>query len=401
MRFASASVIGLLTACTAKPDSAPVAEQAEAIPGPAPKPAPEPAPKPAPEPVPIPQKPSFEARFGGIWVDIGKDVALAPDGGYVLVGRSQRVDDRYSDDYQLAVVVLDPLGEQRWSKYLGPEANYQAGAGVAVDQGGLTVAGTTNGEGAGKDDAWVVRLDWQGETVWTRTLGTDADEFARAIAFAPAGGWLVVGGTKRDDGLDAMAWRIGANGDVFFTKELGSGRNDVGLGLVQWADGWVVVGRADHDGWIVALDSRGEPKWERTHGGPKGDELCALTPTDTGWLAVGESASRTWAVWLDPEGLLLDQKTFVPGVLLDVAAQPSGWVVGGIRDEGLPEAWLGWIGPDHAQVRERGFEPNRNALEALVPTPDGGLLLTGNWGSINSNYGNIWACKLDAAGEGC
>lgn len=397
MRLASASVIVLLTACTATPDSPPAAEQATAKSEPAPTPA---EPKPA-KPEPEPAKPSFEARFGGIWVDIGKDVALAPAGGYVLVGRSQRVDDRYSDDYQLAVVMLDPLGEQRWAKYLGPEANYQAGAGVVVDHEGMTIAGTTNGEGAGKDDVWIVRLDWQGETVWTRTVGTPAHEFARAIAFAPAGGWLVVGGTKRDEGREATAWRIGANGDVFFTKQLGGAGNTVASGLEQWADGWVVVGSSADDGWILALDSRGEPKWERTHGGPKDDDLFALTATETGWIAVGESAGLTWALWLDPEGVLIDQQTFVPGVLLDVARQPSGWVVGGIRDEGLPEAWLMWLGSDHAQVRERGFEPDRNALEALVATPDGGLMLTGNWAAMNSNYGNIWACKLDAKGEGC
>jgi len=28
-------------------------------------------------------------------------------------------------------------------------------------------------------------------------------------------------------------------------------------------------------------------------------------------------------------------------------------------------------------------------------------MLTGNWATMNSNYANIWACKLDAQGEGC
>src|SRR5690349_8525475 len=124
MRLTSASLIVLLTACTAKSEEAPAAEQAvEKSEPPAPAPEP-PAPMPVADPTPAPDLPSFEKRFGGLWVDIGKDVALAPDGGYVLVGRSQRVDDRYDDDYQLAVVVLDSRGEERWSKYLGPEVNY-------------------------------------------------------------------------------------------------------------------------------------------------------------------------------------------------------------------------------------------------------------------------------------
>ncbi len=428
MRLRAAMVMTMMTmvtACTGSADSrsdATTAEPAKPEPAKPEPPKPEPPkpepPKPEP-PKPEPPKPaaSFETRFGGLWVDIGKDVALAPEGGYVLVGRSERVDDRYSDDYQLAVIVIDGVGEPRWSKYLGPEATYQAGASVAVDSAGLTIAGSTNGEGAGSDDVWLVRLDWRGETIWTRTLGTEANEFARAIAPAPAGGWLVVGGRKTAEAREAMAWRVGATGDQFFAKQLGDSQprvadsisspgERVASGLVQWADGWVVVGssasaNSQQDGWILALDSRGETRWSQTHGGPEHDRLFALTATEGGWLGVGESAGRTWALWLDAEGALVDQKTFVPGVLLDVATQAGGWVVGGIRDEGLAEAWLAWLGPDHAQVRDRKFGFDRNAVEGLVATPDGGLLLTGNWATVNSNYANIWACKLDAAGEGC
>ncbi|MFV8753845.1 hypothetical protein ACNOYE_25145 [Nannocystaceae bacterium ST9] len=417
MRLARASMIVMIVmfgACTAKPDSPP--PTAEQTPEPA-KPEPR-EPKPSklepskpepPAPTKIEPAASFEDRFGGLWVDIGKDVALAPEGGYVLVGRSQRVDDRYDDDYQLAVIVLDAAGERRWSQDLGPEATYQAGAGVVADDQGLTIAGTSDAGGAG-DDVWIVRLDWRGETKWTKTLGGEADEFARAIAPAPAGGWLVVGGRKLGEARDAMAWRIGASGDEFFSKTLGGTGDDVASGLVQSGDGWVVVGSSSSpeiasagqdDGWILRLDSRGETSWSHAHGGPQTDRLFALAASEGGWIAVGESDGRAWVLWTDGEGKQVDQRSLVPGVLLDVAAQPSGAVVGGIRDEGLPEAWLAWLAPDRTQARERKFGFDRNAVEALIPTPDGGLLLTGNWATINSNYGNIWACKLDAKGEGC
>ena len=412
MRLAASISLTLsLTACTATSDPTPKTEQAPAKSEVQPEPAKpelelEPA-KPELEPAKL-EPASFEKRFGGLWVDVGKDVALAPEGGYVLVGRSQRVDDRYSDDYQLAVIVIDGGGEERWKQYLGGEGSYQVGAALVVDAEGMVVVGTTDGEGAGSDDAWVVRLDWSGEQRWAHTLGGAGKDFARDVAAAPDSGVLVLGGTKSSEREQTMAWRLDAEGTLLWTSVLGDTRYDVGSALVPDAGGWTIVGSTtsasadpNDDAWLVQIDDQGKLRGSHAHGGEGQDRLYGLVALEQGWLAVGESNEAGWLVWYDAEGKVVDERRSKPGVLLDVVALPSGWAVGGVVDEGLPGAWLGWVGSDHEQIRARTFQPSRNALEALVATPEGGLMLTGNWATMNSNYANIWACKLDAQGEGC
>src|SRR5688572_20919919 len=72
--------------------------------------------KKAPPPRPaVAPKESFEERYGGIWVDVVSRAIQTRDGGFLLVGDSEKVDDRYKGDYDGYVVRADAAGERVWS----------------------------------------------------------------------------------------------------------------------------------------------------------------------------------------------------------------------------------------------------------------------------------------------
>ncbi len=93
----------------------------------------------------------------------------------------------------------DANGGHLWDAQLGTASATEAIYGLATDADGNAYAtGTTTGvlgvAGAGLHDVFTVRYTSAGARVWTRQLGTSADEVGRAVATA-AGYVYVAGGT--------------------------------------------------------------------------------------------------------------------------------------------------------------------------------------------------------------
>jgi hypothetical protein len=101
------------------------------------------------------------------------------------------------------VVKLDPDGNHVWTKRFGHGAE-QRGHRVALDaKGHVVLAGLFAGtvdfgggplESAGATDAFVVKLDANGNHVWSRRFGAALDEHAFAVAIDAADGIAVLGG---------------------------------------------------------------------------------------------------------------------------------------------------------------------------------------------------------------
>ncbi|MDR1036114.1 MAG: hypothetical protein LBT40_05960 [Deltaproteobacteria bacterium] len=130
----------------------------------------------------------------------------------------------------------------------------------ATSDGGLVAAGrSSSSEGdvegnRGASDAWLVRLDGDGEVLWARSLGGSDQDFATSIVQASDGGFYAAGGTRSTDGdfreatggLSAWAARLRADGSVRWIKVFG--------GEVEWearalleapGGGLVVMGEVD------------------------------------------------------------------------------------------------------------------------------------------------------------
>ncbi|WP_437813489.1 SBBP repeat-containing protein [Sorangium sp. So ce1078] len=152
----------------------------------------------------------WSKNFGNPSPQVALDAAVTPDGGVVMVGSIAgaasfgdiRIIPR---GYDAFMVKLDKDGVPRIAKTFGDDMS-QEFVSVAVDaQGGIYVAGRTNGEmsfdgspppHAGGSDAVVAAFDPEGKHRWSRQLGNAEDQLARGVAVDPAGNVLVVGQFK-------------------------------------------------------------------------------------------------------------------------------------------------------------------------------------------------------------
>jgi hypothetical protein len=86
-----------------------------------------------------------------------------------------------------------------WARRFGSSGR-DTGTGVAVDESGRAyVTGSTRGslEGtnAGGEDVFLRTYDPDGNVVWTRQFGTEANDFSRGVAVDATGNTYVTGTT--------------------------------------------------------------------------------------------------------------------------------------------------------------------------------------------------------------
>ena len=117
----------------------------------------------------------------------------------------------------------------------------QGETGYSITQtsdGGIVIAGSnrsSDGDVFGHhgpsttDDAWIVKLDADGDTVWTRSLGGERNDIANMILETPDLGFIIAAESFSTDGdvwdhhgtqwfEDVWLIKLDANGDTLWTK---------------------------------------------------------------------------------------------------------------------------------------------------------------------------------------
>ncbi len=116
---------------------------------------------------------------------------------------------------------------------------------------GLTT-GALDGENAGYDDAFLVKLDSKGDPVWTKQWGTTTPDVALDVARVADGSLFVIGYTNSDlsgqdsaGSTDAYLRKMDSLGTELWTKQWGTLVIDAGLGVFSHGDCVYGVGRTE------------------------------------------------------------------------------------------------------------------------------------------------------------
>ena len=81
----------------------------------------------------------------------------------------------------------------------------------------FVVMGFTTSFGGGESDIWILKLDVSGNVDWQRTYGGIGNEFSSAMQQSPDGGIVVAGSTIDSFGLgsrDAWVLKLDENGEI-------------------------------------------------------------------------------------------------------------------------------------------------------------------------------------------
>ena len=217
------------------------------------------------------------------------------------------------------VVKLNYKGELIWSKALGGKGTDEAKDIRRTQDGGCIIIGTSNSidghikDPHGKMDAWVVRLSKSGEIVWSRALGGTGNDKGNAILPTADGGFIVLGesGSKNGDmtmsygGLDAWVCKLDADGQLIWQRSYGGSGSEAAMAAIELDDRSVVVLCAtdsknfeveksfgNKDLWLLRIEDLGKLLWAKSYGGEDNDEAHALVKAhDGGFLIAGTTFS--------------------------------------------------------------------------------------------------------------
>jgi len=124
-------------------------------------------------------------QFGGQWFEDGFDIVAESDGNVIAVGSQDAGVSLFSNGLggkDFWVISVDDEGNELWSKNYGGSFKDVARCIVLTDDGDLIVAGQTTSddidvkENSGMNDAWIMKLDSEGEIIDTLSFGGSGDD---------------------------------------------------------------------------------------------------------------------------------------------------------------------------------------------------------------------------------
>jgi hypothetical protein len=205
--------------------------------------------------------------------------------------------------YAIIIVVTLPVftfaqaPDTLWTKTFGGSADDYASAVLQTNEGGYIIVGTTHSFGAGAGDTWLIRTNLSGDTIWTKTYGTGYPETAGDIQPTVDGGYVIAGSGYAPPGY-IVGWimKVDSSGNevwsAVFDCGLGSGLSAV----KQTSDGGYIAAGSVGDNrynwaFLVKTDSAGNAIWDSVYQHswyPHASGISAALETNDGsFIAVG------------------------------------------------------------------------------------------------------------------
>jgi len=198
-------------------------------------------------------------RVGGSQAEYGYSIKQTRNEGYIITGYTQS----FGSNHDVYLIRLDSSGDTIWTNHYGGQGVDFGEDVIELDDDGFIIAGYTTSYGTGGYDCYLVRVDLNGDTLWTRQYGGEYEDKAYAIELFEDG--FILAGYTQNVGLterDALIIKTNFNGDTVWTKTIGGLYNDFGFDIHKTSDnGLILTGQFDkygdynQDVWLVRIDN--------------------------------------------------------------------------------------------------------------------------------------------------
>ncbi|MBL4654982.1 MAG: T9SS type A sorting domain-containing protein [Bacteroidia bacterium] len=247
------------------------------------------------------------------------------DNGYIITG----VTYGYwgpMDHFDISLIKTNENGDTLWTKsYGGTDDEYGYSIEQTID-GGYIICGITNSFGAGNRDVYLIKTDWNGDTLWTRTYGGADSDFGLVVQPTTDLGYIIVGHTKSfgAGNYDIYLIKTDIIGDIQWTKTYGGTEYENGSSVQQTSDGGYIIagstysfGAGNGDVYIIKTDENGDTLWTRTYGGSNTDGGKSIEQTNDGGYIIaagtssfGAGSKDVYLIKTDKNGDTLWTKTY-------------------------------------------------------------------------------------------
>jgi hypothetical protein len=309
--------------------------------------------------------------------------------------------------------------------------------------GGYIMASWTKSYGAGNEDIWIVKLDYNGYVSWQKTYGGIGTDMAYAIQQTDDDadgekddGYIVAGSTNSFGAGEYDFWvlKLGSDGDISWQKTFGKHRTDKAFAVIQTSDGgYIVAGRNqgfvaspyldDTNIWILKLSSIGVTEWQKMYrvgGSTAGDTAYDIQQTDDdgdgakddGYIVAGytnQPGGGNLILKLNSMGVLTWYHSYKATSINSVQqvfnglGEPDGYIIGGnyqsTYDYQTQDICVTKLNNSGTVVWRKLYGMSlRDGSFGLQITSDRGYIVAG-YTTLSAGEIDAWLLKLDETGS--
>ena len=265
---------------------------------------------------PVYGQPYFQKSYGGVNGDEGRSVWITNDGGYIIGGTTTSFGSGSDDVY---LIKLDANGDTMWTKASGTTASEKGYCIQQTADNGYIVGGA-NGS------MYLNKLDVTGASVWAKSYGGSSVDEGHSVQETSGNGYILAGFTASfgAGGNDVYLVKTNSTGNITWASTFGGTGNDQAYSLDQTNDGGYIIcgqtnsfGAGNADIYLLKVNSSGTLQWSKTYGGMANDEGKSVSQTaDGGYILAGYTESYgagfkdIYTIKTDSLGTVLWSKTY-------------------------------------------------------------------------------------------
>lgn len=357
--------------------------------------------------------------FEGMGQAMSFDAKPTPDGGYIAVGEVDLPTGAVRHFIQLTKT--DAAGNLQWQKTINENSiTYEAANSIWPLDDGYLVAGSIQTTPFFSGNIYLLRLDTQGDTLWTQQYEAGGYTLAHSLYPTADGGFIIGGSNQADfqaDYLTGVVLKINSDGSLQWMNNYSEDNHGIVFrDVIPTDDGFLAVGAKDGLSFAARLDAVGDTIWTRQYPMTTGSSAYAAVEHPVGGFVItghadGFAGPFPYAIKIDETGNQeweLAPSGFGSGRAVDITYHPDGGFVlcgslvdfsfnggaGGLSQNGF----ILKMSADGVEEWSRIFyDLDNDAITpqaaSVEPAGDGGFILAG------TNSGGHYLMKTDGMGN--
>lgn len=225
----------------------------------------------------------------------GNAVLETTDGGYIITGTKNI--DIMLDQNEVCILRIDADGNELWSKTYGGEYSVQGSSICQANDGGFLIAGSIKLISGAKADAWILKINANGDSLWSSSFGGTSADMAYCIRPTSDNGFIITGFNSvplSGDGDQVMLVKMDSIGNIGMHEVYGDEYQNHGYWVEETSDGgYIIAGRTyrsytgNSDWLVIKTDAEGDTLWSYIYG---------LQEDDVAWRVIENTEDGNYLV---------------------------------------------------------------------------------------------------------
>jgi hypothetical protein len=216
--------------------------------------------------------------YGGQGDDIGWSLAINEDDGFTIAAQTNSFGNGELDAY---LIRTDSKGDSLWTKTFGGAETDRVFSIDIAKNGAILLAGITYSYGAGDRDAYIIKTDPSGEMLWQKTYGGAGYDNAHTVIVNHDDEIILTGYGEfwgQANKMDMFLKKMTLEGEECWTRSYGGSENDRSMSVYQTQDrGYILTGftqsygEGEWDVYVIKTGRGGDILWTGAYGSPAPD----------------------------------------------------------------------------------------------------------------------------------